>query len=255
MTAAAAGKTVLVTGAARRIGRIIALRLARAGWRVAVHYNTSEEAAEETVAAIRADGGEAVAVRADLGCEADVAGLVSRARDAAGPLAALVNNASVFIRDQWDTVTRESWDRNLDINLWAPFRLSRDFALQLPEGETGAIVNLIDQRVWRLNPDFTSYTVSKTGLWTLTQTLAQALAPRIRVNGIGPGPVLQSIYQTPDTFAREASRIPLARAVAPEEIAETVLFLLRSPSITGQMIAVDGGQHLAWETPDLDGAC
>lgn len=250
----AAPKTVLVTGAAQRIGRAIALRLARAGWRVAVHYNTSDEAAADTVAAIRAEGGDAVAVQADLGCDAESASLVARAREAAGPLAALVNNASVFVRDQWDTVTRESWNRNLDVNLWAPFRLSQDFARQLPEGESGAIVNLIDQRVWRLNPDFTSYTVSKTGLWTLTQTLAQALAPRIRVNGIGPGPVLQSIYQTPDAFAREASRVLLERSVSPEEIAETVLFLLCAPSITGQMIAVDGGQHLAWETPDLDGA-
>ena len=246
-------KSVLVTGAAQRIGHAIALRLGRAGWRVAVHYNTSEKAAAETVEAIRAGGGFAVAVQADLARDEETADLIGKAVEAVGPLTALVNNASVFDRDQWDTVTREGWDRNLTINLWAPFHLSQTFARQLPETMEGAIVNLIDQRVWRLNPDFTSYTVSKTGLWTLTQTLAQALAPRIRVNGIGPGPVLQSIYQTPDRFAREASRIPLARAVAPEEIAETALFLLDQPSITGQLIAVDGGQHLAWKTPDLDG--
>lgn len=249
----ASPKSVLVTGAAQRIGHFIALRLAREGWRVAVHYNTSARAAAETVNAIREGGGHAVAVQADLSHQDDTAALIDRSVEAIGPLGALINNASVFDRDQWDTVTRESWDRNLDINLWAPFHLSQGFALQLPEGQQGAIVNLIDQRVWRLNPDFTSYTVSKTGLWTLTQTLAQALAPRIRVNGVGPGPVLQSIHQTPDRFEREASRIPLERAVPPEEIADAVLFLLRSPSITGQMIAVDGGQHLAWATPDLDG--
>jgi len=203
------------------------------------------------VAAICAAGGEAAAVQADLADDGDTAVLVDRAVQAIGPLTALVNNASVFEHDQWDTVSRASWNRNMDVNLWAPFRLSQAFARQLPDGQRGAIVNLIDQRVWRLNPDFTSYTVSKTGLWTLTQTLAQALAPRIRVNGVGPGPVLQSIHQTPEHFEQEAARVPLERAVSPDEVAEAVLFLLRSQAITGQMIAVDCGQHLAWATPDL----
>lgn len=246
-------QSVLVTGGAQRIGHAIALTLAAAGWRVAVHYNASAEAASETLAAIRSAGGSAVAVQADLAHDADAAVLVDRAVEAIGPLTALVNNASVFEHDQWDTVTRESWSRNMDVNLWAPFRLSQAFARQVPAGERGAIVNLIDQRVWRLNPDFTSYTVSKTGLWTLTQTLAQALAPRIRVNGVGPGPVLQSIHQTSAHFEHEAARVPLERAVKPEEVAEAVLFLLRSQAVTGQMIAVDCGQHLAWATPDLSG--
>lgn len=247
-------RTVLVTGAAQRIGQAIALTLGRAGWRVAVHYNTSAEAAEATVEAIRAAGGFAAAVQADLASDAETAALVGKAAEAVGPLTVLINNASIFEHDQWDTVTRESWNRNLDVNLWAPFCLSQAFARQLPEGQQGAIVNLIDQRVWRLQPDFTSYTVSKTGLWTLTQTLAQALAPRIRVNGIGPGPVLQSIHQTAETFEREAANVLLKRSVAPEEIAEAVLFLLRSQAVTGQMIAVDCGQHLAWATPDVIGA-
>lgn len=249
-----AAPSVLVTGAAQRIGHVIALVLARAGWRVAVHYNTSARSAEETVEAIRAAGGFAAAVQADLSNDADTAALVDKAIQAVGPLTALINNASIFEHDQWDTVTRESWNRNLGINLWAPFRLSQDFARSLPAGQRGAIVNLIDQRVWRLNPDFTSYTVSKTGLWTLTQTLAQALAPRIRVNGVGPGPVLQSIHQTAELFEQEASRVLLERSVDPEEIADAVLFLLRSQAITGQMIAVDCGQHLAWATPDILGA-
>jgi len=247
-------QSVLVTGAAQRIGHVIALTLARAGWRVAVHYNSSARAAEETVEVILAAGGFAVPVQADLANDADVSTLVEKASEAIGPLTALVNNASIFEHDQWDTVTRESWDRNFGINLWAPFRLSQAFARHLPDGQKGAIVNLIDQRVWRLNPDFTSYTVSKTGLWTLTQTLAQALAPRIRVNGVGPGPVLQSIHQTAEHFEQEASRILLERSVNPEEVADAVLFLLGSHAITGQMIAVDCGQHLAWATPDLTGA-
>lgn len=245
--------SVLVTGAAQRIGQVIAITLARAGWRVAVHYNTSAKGAEETVAWIRADGGIAEAINADLADDTQVASLVARATDAVGPLTALVNNASIFERDQWNTVTRESWDRNIGINLWAPLLLSKTFAEQLADDQPGAIVNLIDQRVWRLNPDFTSYTVSKTGLWTLTQTLAQALSPRIRVNGVGPGPVLQSIHHTRESFLREATCVPLKRAVEPGEIAEAVLFLLNARSITGQMIAVDGGQHLAWATPDIDG--
>ena len=247
-------RAVLVTGAAQRIGHVIALTLARAGWRVAVHYNTSARPAEETVEAIRAAGGFACAVQADLAKDSDISALVDRATRAVGPLTALVNNASIFEHDQWDTVTRESWNRNLDVNLWAPLRLSQDFARRLPDGERGAIVNLIDQRVWRLNPDFTSYTISKTGLWTLTQTLAQALAPRVRVNGVGPGPVLQSIHQTAAHFEQEAAHVPLERSVNPEEIADAVLFLLRSQAVTGQMIAVDCGQHLAWATPDFTGA-
>lgn len=247
-------KSVLVTGAAQRIGHAIALALAGAGWRVAVHYNTSADAADRTVKAIRAAGGEAVAVQADLADDAATAALMGKAAEAlGGPLAALINNASVFEHDQWDTVTPESWGQNMAVNLWAPFRLSQAFARQLPEGQTGAIVNLIDQRVRRLNPDFTSYTVSKTGLWTLTQTLAQALAPRIRVNGVGPGPVLQSIHQSSEHFEREAANVPLERAVDPEEVAEAVLFLLRAQAVTGQMIAVDCGQHLAWATPDFIG--
>ncbi len=246
--------TVLVTGAGQRIGHAIALALGRAGWRVAVHYNTSAGPAEETVEAIRAAGGHAAAVQADLGKDEETAALIEKAAQRVGPLTALVNNASIFEHDQWDTVTRESWDRNLTINLWAPFRLSQAFARQVPASQQGAIVNLIDQRVWRLNPDFTSYTVSKTGLWTLTQTLAQALAPHIRVNGVGPGPVLQSIHQSSEHFEQEASGVPLKRSVNPEEIADAVLFLLRSQAITGQMIAVDSGQHLGWATPDFIGA-
>ncbi len=248
-----AAPAVLVTGGAQRIGHAIARRLAGRGWAVAIHCHHSRAQADTLAEELRTQGARVAVVTADLACETDVLGLVDQARAAVGPLTALVNNASVFVRDQWDTVTRDSWTANMDINLRAPFLLTQAFARQLPADAAGAVVNLVDQRVWRLNPDFTSYTVSKAGLWTLTQTLAQALAPHIRVNAVGPGPVLQSIHHTPDSFHREAANVPLRHAVPPEEIADAVLFLLDSPSITGQMIAVDSGQHLAWATPDIVG--
>ncbi|MFZ5609118.1 MAG: SDR family oxidoreductase [Pseudomonadota bacterium] len=245
---------VLVTGAAQRIGRAIALDLAQAGWRVAVHYHHSSAAAEETVALIASAGGKAVSLKADLADEAAATGLVGTASARLGePLIALVNNASIFARDQWNTASRQSWDSHLNINLRAPFLLIQALAVQLPKERTGAAVNILDQRVWKLTPDYLSYTLSKAGLWTLTRTLAQALAPRLRVNGVGPGPVLPSARQDADSFARQAAAVPLRHGAAPQEIADAVRFLLDSPSITGQMIAVDGGQHLAWQTPDVIG--
>jgi NAD(P)-dependent dehydrogenase (short-subunit alcohol dehydrogenase family) len=198
------------------------------------------------VGEIAAAGGRAVALDADLGREADSAALVGRAVAALGPLGALINNAAVFERDEALTATRESWDRHMEANLRAPFVLTQEFARQLPEPFAGCVINLLDQRVWNLTPHFTSYTLSKAGLWTLTQTLALALAPRIRVNGIGPGPTLPSPRQTDAQFARQSAATPLRRGATPEEIVAAVRFLLAAPSITGQMIAVDGGQHLGW---------
>ena len=236
----------LVTGAARRIGRAIALDLARAGWAVAVHHHTSAAAAEAVVAEITAGGGRACALACDLMREAETQALVSRAADALGPITCLVNNASVFESDRPDTASRASWDRAMEVNLRAPFVLIQALAAALPEGVEGNVVNILDQRVWRLTPLFTSYTVSKVGLWTLTQTLAMAMAPRLRINAVGPGPTLPSPRQTEAQFCRQWSKMPLKRAVAPEEIAAAVSFLLDAPSITGQMIAVDAGQHLGW---------
>jgi NAD(P)-dependent dehydrogenase (short-subunit alcohol dehydrogenase family) len=238
-------KNVLITGAAKRIGRAIALDLAAQGWAVAVHYRASRDEAEALASEIIAKGGKACVVKADLSIEAETLTLVPQAVKALGPLDALINNASIFERDEAVSVTRASWDAHMETNLRAPFVLIQEFAKQLPEGEKGAIVNLLDQRVWNLTPQFTSYTLSKAGLWTATQTLAMALAPNIRVNAIGPGPILPSARQSIDDFSRQCSGTPLGHGAKPEEIAAAVRFLLDSPSVTGQMIAVDGGQHLS----------
>ena len=236
----------LVTGGARRIGRAIALDLAAHGWSVVVHYNTSEHAARETVEEITAGGGRAAAVGADLAREEDGLRLVPRAAEEVGPLTCLVNNASVFEIDTPETATRDSWDANLQVNLRAPFVLTQAFAAQLPADGEGNVINIIDQRVWNLTPYYTTYTVSKAALWTLTRTLAQALAPRIRVNAVGPGPTLPHARQTDEAFARQWAALPLARRTLSKEIADAVRFILQAPAMTGQMIALDGGQHLGW---------
>ena len=241
-----AGRSALVTGGGRRIGRSIALTLAAHGWDVAVHYGTSRDDAEALAAEIRRRDRRAAALAADLTREAEVATLIPRATEAIGPLALLVNNASAFERDDVLTVTRASWDRHLETNLRAPFVLMQDFARQLPAGTEGSVMNILDERVWNLTPYFVSYTVSKAALWTLTQTMALALAPRIRVNGIGPGPTLPSPRQSAEQFRQQVDLLPLRRGTTPDEIARTVMFILESPAMTGQMIALDGGQHLNW---------
>jgi NAD(P)-dependent dehydrogenase (short-subunit alcohol dehydrogenase family) len=250
--------TALVTGAARRIGRAIALDLARQGWGVAIHYQQSEADARSAVAEIERASGRAVALRADLTREDDTQVLVARAADALGPVRCLVNNASVFEGDTIETVTRESWDAHVETNLRAPFVLTQSFAKALPAEATGNVVNILDERVWNLTPFFVSYTVSKAGLWALTQTMALALAPRVRVNGIGPGPTLPSPRQTQAEFEHQCRRMPLRRGTTPEEICAAVRFILDSPAMTGQMIALDGGQHLGWsqhasgQAPDVE---
>lgn len=241
--------TALVTGAGRRIGRAIALHLAGRGYRIAVHCNRSRDEADAVVGEIVQAGGHAAVVQADLADHAAVSGLVRQASQALGSLSLLVNNASLFDYDHVETATEQSWDAHLDANLKAPFFLSQAFAAQLPDGHTGSIINMVDMRVWRLTPHFASYTVSKAGLWTLTQTLAMALAPRIRVNAIGPGPVLPSPHQTEAQFRKQWESTPLKRGAEPGEIAAAVGFLLDAPAVTGQMIALDGGQHLPWQQP------
>lgn len=245
-------KSVLVTGAGRRIGRAIALDLAGAGWTVVVHYNRSEAEAEAVAEEISASGGTAEVVQADLADEDGAGGLIDKACAAIGPLSCLVNNASVFEKDNPQTATKESWEEHMQVNLRAPFQLTQAFARQLPEGTEGNVVNLIDQRVWNVTPFFTSYTVSKVALWGLTQNLALALAPTIRVNAIGPGPTLASIHQSEEQFKRQWSAQPLSRPAKPEEICRAIQFLLDAPSITGQMIVLDGGQHLGWAPGSLD---
>ncbi|HYF09981.1 MAG TPA: SDR family oxidoreductase [Acetobacteraceae bacterium] len=228
------------------MGRAIALALAEAGFDVAVHFAASREEAEQTAEAIRALGRRAAVLLADLAKEAEAAALLPAAQAALGPIGVLVNNASSFERDDWHDATRASWDAHIEPNLRAPFLLSQAFAKALPDGAEGCIVNMLDQRVWSLTPHFVSYTLSKAGLWALTQTLALALAPRIRVNGIGPGPALPSARQTAEQFARQAASTPLGRGTSPEEVGRAVLAILSLPAMTGQMIALDGGQHLQW---------
>jgi len=238
---------VLVTGAAKRIGRAISMALAREGHGVALHYNHSQDAASALREEILAMGGRAITLRADLSREAEVTTLVARAAEGLGrPLTGLVNNASLFQKDDALGATRESWDAHIETNLRAPFVLMQDFARALPEGLAGTIVNILDQRVWALTPHFLSYTLSKSALWTLTRTMALALAPHIRVNGIGPGPTLRNERQGEEDFVAQWQAVPLHRPTAPDEIARTVLFLMQTPSITGQMIALDGGEHLGW---------
>ncbi|MGC4106906.1 MAG: SDR family oxidoreductase [Thermomicrobiales bacterium] len=239
-------RVALVTGAARRLGRAIALALAEAGLAVAVHCHTRRAEAEGTVADIRARGGEAVVVHADLGDEDATAALLPAATAALGPVGVLVNNASIFERDEWDSVTRAGWDSHMAINLRAPFVLTQAFAHALPAAAEGVVINVIDQRVWSITPHFVSYTLSKAGLWTLTQSMALALAPRIRVNAIGPGPALPSARQTDAQFTRQEAAVPLGHGTTAAEVGRAVLAILSLPALTGQMLALDGGQHLQW---------
>ena len=242
-------KAALVTGAARRIGRALALELAEAGYSVAVHHHSSHAAAEALVAEIAQTGGKALALAADLSDETAVRKLLPDAAAVLGPIGVLVNNASIFENDTVATATRESWDAHLAINLRAPFVLIQDFAAQLPGDSNGVVINLLDERVWNLTPYFVSYTVSKTGLLTLTRTMALALAPRIRVNAIGPGPTLPNLRQTPAQFLDRCRNMPLRRGTSPREVAAAMRFILEAPALTGQMIALDGGEHLGWAQP------
>ena len=247
-------ETALITGAGQRIGRAVALGLAEAGWRVAIHCRQSRAEADALKAAIEEAGGRAAVLAADLAREDETEMLIARATAALGPVTCLINNASVFENDTVWTATRASWDRHMEVNLRAPFVLMQSFARALPDAATGNIVNILDGRVWNLTPWFLSYTLSKAGLWTLTQTMALALAPRIRVNAIGPGPTLPSPRQSAEHFARQSRSMPLGHGATPAEIARAVAFILASPALTGQMIALDGGQHLGWAHPAPDQA-
>jgi NAD(P)-dependent dehydrogenase (short-subunit alcohol dehydrogenase family) len=243
--------TVLITGAAQRIGRALALDFAARGWRVGVHCRSSLKQAEGLAAEIKAMGAAAAVLPADLSDFAALERLIPACAQALGPPACLVNNASLFTYDDVATLASDAWDAQLAVNLKAPVFLAKAFAATLPPGVEGNIVNMVDQRVWKPTPRFLSYAASKSALWSVTRTLAQALAPRIRVNAIGPGPVLKSAHQTDEEFRRQCEATILQRGTTPEEIAAAVRFVLDAPAMTGQMIALDGGQHLAWETPDV----
>jgi NAD(P)-dependent dehydrogenase (short-subunit alcohol dehydrogenase family) len=240
----------LVTGAARRLGRVLALAAAEAGHDVLIHHRDSRADADETADAIRGLGRAAEVVATDL----DRTDAPERLFSASpGPITLLINNASRFEDDRLESLVVDTFDATIATNLRAPILLAQAFAHALPDECEGLIVNILDQRVWRLTPQFFSYTVSKSGLWCATQTMAQALAPRIRVNAIGPGPTLANTYQAPEDFAAEAGGLLLGHPVDPRDIGRALRYLIDAGSVTGQMIAVDGGQHLAWRTPDVLG--
>ncbi|HSG54842.1 MAG TPA: SDR family oxidoreductase [Paracoccaceae bacterium] len=253
----------LVTGAGKRLGRAMALYLASRGYDVAVHYASSEKAAAEVVAEIERMGRRGVAVQADLLVEAQVQGLVARAVEAlGGPLTCLVNNASIFEYDSLGSATRESWDRHVESNLRAPFVLTQGFAAQVPaavadgNGEPvaqGLVINMIDQRVRKLTPEFMTYTIAKMGLWAFTQTAAQALGGSVRVNAIGPGPTLKGGRQSDEHFAKQRAAGILGRGANPDEICAALGYFLDAQAVTGQLLCVDGGQHLTWQTKDVVG--
>ncbi len=240
----------LVTGAARRIGRVLAVAVGEAGYDVLVCHHASPKDVEETARAIREGGRRAETRAADLADAGACARLIGAAP---GSVTLLVNCASLFADDRIETLTAEGFDAAIAANLRAPVLLAQAFAAALPLDREGLIVNIVDQRVWRLTPQFFSYTLGKAALWTATQTLAQALAPRIRVNAIGPGPTLASVHQSPADFAAEAAGVLLGHGADPAQIAGALRYLIDATSVTGQMIAVDGGQHLAWRTPDIVG--
>ncbi|TCK28907.1 NAD(P)-dependent dehydrogenase (short-subunit alcohol dehydrogenase family) [Ancylobacter aquaticus] len=249
---ASARPVALVTGGAVRIGRAISLRLAEEGYDIALHVRRAGPAAEETRAAIRETGARAAVIVAELADAGAVDAVIPTVVAALGPLSLLVNNASEFHPDTVEALDLAVWERHMAVNLRAPVQLARAFAAQLPEGASGAIVNLIDQRVLKPTPAYFSYSVTKEALWAATRMLAQALAPRVRVNGVGPGPTLANERQGADAFARQSASMLLGHGPSPEEIADAVAYLARASSVTGQMIAVDGGQHLAWRTPDVE---
>jgi NAD(P)-dependent dehydrogenase (short-subunit alcohol dehydrogenase family) len=248
-----AAGTALVTGGAKRIGRAIVEDLAAHGFAVAIHANRSFADAESLASRIVADGGRAVAICADLTDMAAAGGLIELAAEALGPVSLLVNGASIFEDDSVLDFDWESWDRHFAIHLKAPALLAKTLAQALPQDREGLVVNIIDQRVWRPTPRYFSYALSKSALWAATQTMAQALAPRIRVNAIGPGPTLKNVRQDDADFAAQVRGLMLKRGPDLAEFGATIRYLWQARSVTGQMIALDGGQHLAWQTPDVTG--
>jgi len=243
--------SILITGSAKRIGRQLALDLAAFGHDIAVHYNRSILEARDVAKLIRDMGQRAIIVQGDLFLAETPERLIAEASEGLGGLSGLINNASIFEPDEVGTITTNSWAQHLDTNLRAPVMLAQAFARQLAPATHGNIINIIDQRVWKLNPKFFSYTASKSALWTVTRTLAQALAPHIRVNAIGPGPALPNIRMDEEEFVKQSRLTLLGCGTSPAEISAAVKFILSQPALTGQMIVLDGGQHLVWQTPDI----
>jgi NAD(P)-dependent dehydrogenase (short-subunit alcohol dehydrogenase family) len=253
----------LITGGARRLGRAMVQDLANAGWAVAIHCNGSVQDAGDLAAAITDAGGRAVVLPADLMDDAQTDALVARAAAALdAPLSLLINNASIFEHDHMGALTRRSWDRAVETNLHAPMVLTQAFAEQAPRAEVDArglpraracVVNMIDQRVLKPTPEFMSYSVAKAGLWAFTRMAAQGLAPHVRVNAIGPGPTLQGERQSQAHFDAQRAATILERGADPEDICAGLQYILSADGLTGQMLALDGGQHLVWRTADILG--
>lgn len=248
---AAKSINAMITGGAHRLGRAIALDLADHGYGVVIHANSSVNDAQELAEEIKSNGGQAWAVQADLAHSSQAVALVDQAHKIAGKIDILVNNASIFEPDAIDDLDEALWDQHFNIHLKSPAFMSNALARHM-DGAEGLIVNIIDQRVWRLNPTFFSYTLSKSALWTATQTMAQALGPNIRVNAIGPGPTLKNDRQNDKDLAKQVDALILQRGPELSEFGATIRYLWDAKSVTGQMIALDGGQHLAWKTPDTN---
>lgn len=244
-------RIVVVTGSARRLGRALALDFAARGWVVALHVRRDDADAQSVAHEIESAGGVAHVFSANLTDQSAVETLLPAINRRLGPAACLINNASMFDYDDIASLTSDRWDHHFAVNVKAPVFLTKAFAVQCPADIVGTVINIIDQRVWKPTPHFLSYAGSKSALWAMTQTLAQALAPRVRVNAIGPGPMLRSVHQSDTDFANQAAATPLQRPTRPEEIAAAIRFIIGAPAMTGQMIALDGGQHLAWQTPDI----
>lgn len=256
-------RRALVTGAGGRLGRAMALYLAGRGFDVAVHYASSEAGAGETCAGVAAQGQRGVPLQADLLDPVATETLVPQAAAAlGGALTLLVNNASIFEHDRLANATPDSWERHIGSNLRAPFFLMQAFAAQAPKAATdmagepvarALVVNMLDQRVLKPTPEFMTYSLAKSALWSLTRTAAQALAPAIRVNAIAPGPTLIGARQSRAHFAKQRQSTILARGANPDDVSAALGYLLDAQAVTGQLVAVDGGQHLGWQTPDILG--
>jgi len=240
-------KNVLVTGAAKRIGASIAKSFASKNWNVALHYNKSKKETELLSKELKNKYKiKTICLHADLNDLGQINKLIPLAKNNIGPISCLINNAASFEYDSIETASLESWNMHINTNIRAPLFLSQSFTKNLDKKFKGNIINIIDQRVWNLTPHFTTYTLSKSALWTLTQTLALSLSPKIRVNAIGPGPTLKSKMQSMKQFRDQYKRMPLKVPTSLDEISSFIELIINSPSMTGQMIALDGGQHLGW---------
>lgn len=243
-------KTALITGAAKRIGKAMALSLAKDGWDIAIHYNSSEDEAKAVAGKVQALGQRSCLIQADLSNKNDVEKIIPKGCAELGQIGCLINNASIFNDDNINDVTWEGWDSHITTNLSAPMFLMHAFVKQLGEDNKGTIINMLDQRVLNLTPRFMSYTVSRMGLWTLTQTLAQSLAPNIRVNGIALGPVIKAPGQSQEHFDNRVKSSPLGINVSMDEICNSVKLILNSPAMTGNLVVLDSGMHLGWQQPE-----